>query len=64
MHLIVYYTEAILEMLEVTDIALTCVYFFLVLNNFQGAEWVYDNLIIEGFSRHEKQLHEFFKWLR
>lgn len=64
MHLIVYYTEAILEMLEVTDIALMCVYCFLVFNNFQGAEWVYDNLITEGFSRHEKQLHEFFKWLR
>jgi len=64
MHLIVYYTEAILEMLEVTDIALACIYFFLIVNNFQGAEWAYDNLITEGFSRHEKRLHEFFKWLR
>lgn len=64
MHLIVYYTETILEMLEVTDIALTCVYLFLILNNFQGAEWAYDNLITEGFSRHEKRLHEFFKTLR
>ena len=51
-------------MLDVTDIALLCIYVCLVVNNFQGAEYAYNTLITEFFGRNEKQLHEFFKQLR
>ena len=64
MYLIVYWTQSLLDILEVTDIALTCIYFILIVNNFQGAEWAYQNMIAEGFGKCEKQLHEFFKQLR
>ena len=64
MQLIVHYTEFILQILDVTDIALMCIYFCLVANNFQGADYVYNTLITEFFGRNEKQLHEFFKQIR
>lgn len=34
MYLIVYWIQSILDYLEVTDIALTCMYFILIVNNF------------------------------
>ena len=54
MYLIVYWTQSLLDILEVTDIALTCIYFILIVNNFQGAEWAYQNMIAEGFGKCEK----------
>ena len=59
-----YYTQSILEILEVTDLALTLVYFVLVFDNFRGSDWAYNNLITEFFGRNEKQLHDFFKQIR
>lgn len=61
MYLIVYWIQSILDYLEVTDIALTSIYFILIVNNFQGSDWAYDNMIAEGFGKCEKQLHSFFK---
>lgn len=51
-------------MLDVTDIALMCIYFCLVVNNFQGAEYAYNTLIVEFFGRNEKQLHQLFKQIK
>ena len=64
MYLTVYWIQSLLDILEVTDIALTCIYFMLIVNNFKGAEFVYEKVIAEGFGKCEKQLHEFFKQLR
>jgi len=50
--------------LEVTDLALTCFYFILVVRNFKYTEWVYDIGINELLSRNEVLLHGFFKWIR
>lgn len=64
MYLIVFWIQGLLDILDVTDIALTCIYFLLIVNNFQGADWAYDNIMAEGFGKCEKQLHGFFKKLR
>ena len=64
MYLVVYWIQSLLDILEVTDIALTCIYLILIANNFYGSDWAYDNLIAEGFGKCEGQLHSFFKQLR
>ena len=64
MELVVYYTQSILEMLDVTDIALACIYFILVVNNFHFSDLAYHTIITDLFGRNEKQLHEFFKYCR
>jgi trans-aconitate methyltransferase len=40
------------------------VYIGLTIWNFKAAEIIYDNVISEGFSRCDKQLHELFKLMR
>jgi hypothetical protein len=64
MYLVVYWIQSLLDILEVTDIALTCIYLILIANNFYGSDWAYDNMIAEGFGKCENQLHSFFKQLR
>ena len=64
LHLLTYYLHALLVKLEVTDLALTCFYFILVVRNFKYTEWVYDIGINELLSRNEVLLHGFFKWIR
>jgi len=64
LHLLTYYLNALLVRLDVTDIALTCIYFILVVRNFQYTEWIYDIGINELLGRNEKLLHSFFKYIR
>ena len=63
-HLINYYMEWILKRLEIENLAITIIFFSLVVWDFALAEFVYQNVIFELFNKNEVMLHQMFKYMR
>lgn len=51
-----------MEVLDVGELTVACIYFLLVVFNFGASVWVYDNVISQFFIAYQVQLHNFFKW--
>ena len=58
------YLSNFLSYLDVSTAAISIIHVFLVVMDFYVAEWLYDNIVSEFFSRNEKILHSFFKQMR
>ena len=56
--------EWILKRLEIENLAITILFFSLVVWDFALAEIVYQNVIFELFKKNEVMLHQMFKYLR
>ena len=62
--LITYYLRGYLEMLDIGDLTISVLHAVFVVFNFKFSEWVYDNIVREGFKRNQRFLHEAFKKIR
>ena len=59
-----YYMEWILAYFDIGNLAITILFFTLTIWDFTLAEYMYDNMIFELFSRNEVILHSMFKYFR
>ena len=50
------YFSYILEQFEVSEMFFSCIYVSIVLMDFKLAEWLYDNILSELYSKNEKLL--------
>ena len=62
--LLTYYFGTYLGYLDIGEMTISVVHAALVVLNFRFAEWVYDNIVSEGFKHNQRFLHETFKKIR